>query len=271
MSKYKIGEFANFLGVTPDLIKHYEKYEIIKGEQDISTNYRYYDISQASPIMYSKMYQNMGFTLKEISNLLKEPNINEFFSELNKKKEKLKFQIDKENLVYFNLQEIIKYQEEIINNEFDGCWEIKDIDDFYFFEHTDNYNINKELKNKKLIDDWINLLPITSLCTRIFSTENNFDSVSFGLSCNGKIANKFGIDNSEHLIKINKKKFLVYKSKLTAKSGIPYLLQEKILKKPLELAKNHNLEIKGDIYAKILFQTDENGENFVFRIIYLPI
>lgn len=271
MSKYKIGEFANFLGVTPDLIKHYEKYEIIKGEQDISTNYRYYDISQASPIMYSKMYQNMGFTLKEISNLLKEPNINEFFSELNKKKEKLKFQIDKENLVYFNLQEIIKYQEEIINNEFDGSWEIKTIESFYFFEHTENYNTTTELKNKKSIDDWINLLPITNLCTRIFSTKDEFDSISFGLSINTEIAKNFEIDDSEHLIKINKQKYLIFKSKLISSNGIPYMLQEKILKAPLALIKKHRFQIKGDIYAKILFQTNMNGENCVFRIIYIPI
>ncbi|SDE98856.1 hypothetical protein SAMN04488542_104132 [Fontibacillus panacisegetis] len=33
MNKYKIGDFAVNLGVSPDLLKHYEKYNIISSEK----------------------------------------------------------------------------------------------------------------------------------------------------------------------------------------------------------------------------------------------
>ena len=44
MKQYRIGDFAKYLGVTPDLLKHYEDVGIIQSRRSES-GYRYYSFS----------------------------------------------------------------------------------------------------------------------------------------------------------------------------------------------------------------------------------
>ena len=52
------------------MIKHYGKYGIIKSEADEQTDYRYFNINQGEKIIESKKYRNLGFTIKELADLI---------------------------------------------------------------------------------------------------------------------------------------------------------------------------------------------------------
>ncbi len=271
MSEYKIGDFANYLGVTPDLLKHYEKYNIIQGVKDEQTNYRYYSFWQSSNILYSKMYQNMGFTLKEIAHLISEATTEELFLELNSKSACISETIKKQDYILNSIKELISYEREIKTNSFDGVWEIKNIEDFYFLPHSENCKYSEELIGNVEVQQWINLLPVTSLCTKIGFQDGEEESIYFGLSVGGECARKFDFDLSRPIEKVTGNKVLIYKSRQVAIKADPLKLSDRLLKEPMELIEKHSFKIKGDIYIKTLFQTMENDETVIYRLIFIPI
>ena len=48
--QYRIGDYAKYLGVTPDFLKHYEQFRIVSSEQK-ENGYRYYPFGQSYKIL----------------------------------------------------------------------------------------------------------------------------------------------------------------------------------------------------------------------------
>ncbi len=69
---FRIGEFSKLCGLSADTLYHYEKQKIlIPMSVDSFTGYRYYDASQIVTVNKILALKDAGFSLVEISNLLK--------------------------------------------------------------------------------------------------------------------------------------------------------------------------------------------------------
>ncbi len=70
---FRIGEFSKLCGLSADTLYHYEKQKIlIPMSVDKFTGYRYYDASQIVTVNKILALKDAGFSLMEISNLMKE-------------------------------------------------------------------------------------------------------------------------------------------------------------------------------------------------------
>ena len=69
MKQYRIGDFARYLGVTPDLLKHYEEVGLLQPERTES-GYRYYPFHTTALLIECVRLRNYGMTLREISEIL---------------------------------------------------------------------------------------------------------------------------------------------------------------------------------------------------------
>ena len=70
---FRIGEFSKLCGLSTDTLYHYEKQKIlIPMSVDKHTGYRYYDASQIVTVNKILALKDAGFSLTEISKLLKE-------------------------------------------------------------------------------------------------------------------------------------------------------------------------------------------------------
>ena len=66
----KIGELADFSGISTKALRVYEKMELIKPVKvDEETGYRYYSPDQVKDVEALLEWKDMGFSLKEIQNL----------------------------------------------------------------------------------------------------------------------------------------------------------------------------------------------------------
>ena len=66
---YRIGDYARYMGVTPDFLKHYEENGLLE-VQYTSSGYRYYDFDQSSRILEYMRLRNYGVTVKDMSRML---------------------------------------------------------------------------------------------------------------------------------------------------------------------------------------------------------
>lgn len=68
-TNYRIGEFAEYMGVTPDFLKHYEECGLLDVHHS-ENGYRYFNFDQSSRILEYMRLRNYGVTVKEMRAML---------------------------------------------------------------------------------------------------------------------------------------------------------------------------------------------------------
>ena len=71
MKQYRIGDYAKYLGVSPDFLKHYEEQGLITPSRS-GSGYRYYSFTTTMRLIECVRLRNYGMTLREIREILTE-------------------------------------------------------------------------------------------------------------------------------------------------------------------------------------------------------
>lgn len=272
MDKYKIGDFAANLGVTPDLLKHYEKYNIISSEKRGEGAYRFYNFSQVPQILESKKFQKLGFKLREIENMLNHNSIDTLVDSLIDKTEVLAEEISDKQLVLHYAQNLCKVLRALQDDNFDGKWYIGKIGSFYFFPHSKGYNFAPQ--SKSVLDhlsNWIDAIPVVEQCSRITFHNNKYNNLIFGLSISKENADvlKLYIENPvEDLVE---SWGLIYQSTQAGGSPKEQDFINRILERPLHILEKHHLIPNGDILIRTLLETLDKDERYYHRMIMIPL
>jgi DNA-binding transcriptional MerR regulator/effector-binding domain-containing protein len=96
----QIGEFAKICNVSVQSLHYYDKIDYIKPVYiDPETNYRYYSNDQVLYLLNTKLFQSVGFKLKEIKEILKNNSIENIMNVYYEKQKELETEI-------YKLQEI---------------------------------------------------------------------------------------------------------------------------------------------------------------------
>ena len=80
MEKYKIGNVARILGISPDLLRYYEKKGVVKPTKDVHNDYRYYDFWDINFLLDCLWFKNFGFSIEQISEMVRIPSAEELSS-----------------------------------------------------------------------------------------------------------------------------------------------------------------------------------------------
>ena len=88
MKRYRIGDFARELGVTPDFLKYCEKHGYLTPQTE-PNGYRYYDFTSAAPVIEYMKLRNQGFTAREINEALRESSFGGTIARMESRREEL--------------------------------------------------------------------------------------------------------------------------------------------------------------------------------------
>lgn len=165
MKRYKIGQFAKEMGVTQDLIKHYEKYGIVVPEKDEESHYRYYSIRQGERLIESKLYRNLGFSIRESADLILNQDLANIRAGLAQKRTELEEEAAR----------LARYAQHIGELERactafdapDGAWRIGELSGFYFLKQTENQGFSQGEDVQSRVNQWLEHIPITFQALRM--------------------------------------------------------------------------------------------------------
>ena len=68
--QYRIGDFARYLGVTAEFLKHYQESGLLDVTQRAESGYRYYGFDQSARILQYMRLRNYGISVKEMGPFL---------------------------------------------------------------------------------------------------------------------------------------------------------------------------------------------------------
>ena len=92
--KFLIGELARIFSISSDTLRHYDKLGLLKPEHDSNNNYRYYDIRSMFKLSRILFLKNLGISLGEINDYMKNKNRERLLSMLRKKNEEIDARIN---------------------------------------------------------------------------------------------------------------------------------------------------------------------------------
>ena len=166
MRQYRIGEFAKYLGVTPDLLKHYEELGLLKPVRSKS-GYRYYSFDTAFMLFESIRLRNYGMTLREIQLILAQKTVSgqKMEERFRNNMEVLRMEASFNQALADDYEEFLEWREPL--RERDADWSIRWSRPMCFLPHAvgDEFLDNPELYD--IHREWMSLVPLVKASLQV--------------------------------------------------------------------------------------------------------
>lgn len=194
-TNYRIGEFAEYMGVTPDFLKHYEECGLLDVHHS-ENGYRYFNFDQSSRILEYMRLRNYGVTVKEMRAMLM-ADADEALLLLDKKVEELRRQADRISAVLEEHKRVHAWQQKRRIKPVD--WEVREVEAHYFLPHTMDSNFIRDERIYPLLKIWTSWLPIAKSAMHLKAVESGDKRYlpCWGVILPKSIAERYGIPTSE--------------------------------------------------------------------------
>lgn len=177
--EYRIGDFARFLGVTAEFLKHYQDSGLLSVDQRPS-GYRYYGFEQSERVLQYLRLRNYGVSVKDMKALLT-GDTSAAMEKLDEKADELLAQIERMKGVAEEHRHLRAWYE--AHQEKPEDWEIRNVEPFYFLSHTSSRDFLRDERIYEILRDWTAWLPVTKSAMRVaHAGEPSIAELGWGLA-----------------------------------------------------------------------------------------
>jgi len=157
--RYKIGEVAGILGISPDLIRYYEEKGVVSPAKDPNNNYRYYDTWDINYLIDCLWYKNFGFGIEQIGNMVAECSYDMMLQKLEDKSEDIMAVIRRQELL---LQRIRMFCERLTSTKsYLGKCELQSNNEFARYINRRNFTYDNSQVIRDLNRKWLRYMPFS--------------------------------------------------------------------------------------------------------------
>lgn len=259
MQRYRIGDYAHYMGVTPDLLKHYEQIGLITPSVSES-GYRFYPFNQSSRLLSCMTLRSYGVPLKEMRDMLCEDDLPAFMDKLGAHADALRRQIAFHTAVLEDYEAQTAWFARMADREED--WAVVETPAFLFLPHSDLYTFLNDSRIYALLDGWIPRMPLvkSTLCIRADPSDCG-SPYCWGLAVRKSLADKHGLplNDAVRLLPASKRFVWDFRGlRLQKDEFLPKAIHERIVAR----LRTMNMAPTGDMFMVSLAQTHE-GEQLV--------
>jgi DNA-binding transcriptional MerR regulator len=254
--KYKIGEVSKFFGISPDLLRYYEKKNVIKPTRDNDNNYRYYDSREINVFLCTSLwYKSFGFSVEQTSRIAAECSCSDLLSLMEEKKNELQRKIDIQRLLLQRAHEHIgdiKRTEELL-----GKCEIALCPASVRYINKKDFIFDNSKQMQKINQQWQKYMPFTYRCVEVTPKEIQTGGGSYtcGYSLNMDYVKEFDVKIEPPLI--------AFSSQPCIHSAVRHLGRSPFsphdLDYILDFARENDLILTGNVYGNVVCNFVDEG------------
>lgn len=190
MKHFRIGDFARFLGVTSDFLKHYEAAGLLKVEHRES-GYRYFTFDQSARVISCMRLRNYGVPVKEMGKMLS-PDPEEVFGRLDGKADELEETVRRLQGIADEHRRLRRWYEAHRGKPLD--WEIRETETIHFLPHTDDQDFKRDERIFELLKTWGSWMPITKSTLKVEpSAACGKNALNWGFSVRESVLKRYRI------------------------------------------------------------------------------
>ncbi len=236
MKKYRIGDYAKYLGVTPDLLKYYEEMGIITSERSES-GYRYYPFNVAPKLFECIRLRNYGMTLKDIKQMIT-GDIPEEFSWDEYLENDMKMM---EEEIRFDQALIDNYQEykeaRALLGDKPNDWLVRNNDELLFLPHSNGHEFLDDPRIYEILKPWMEVIPIVRSATL---TEAD-GTMKWGFVVKKRFLDALKLPINDVVVHFKPQKSFYYMFAGSSLAGLPMTPDQRD-REPLDLMASMNLK-----------------------------
>ena len=264
--KYRIGEMAEFFGLTKEAIRYYERKGIVTSTRDWQTGYRYYERDEITTLKQIRTYESLGFSLDEAQAMVVETT----FSEMEKRLDQKLLELKKKEEAIARMRQELERQQTSAQAFQAGQIELRILPETYFWRRVpDEASARTETERERIARErseekrWVEAMPPVVLCGLHYDKSLNPCKV-FGSAIPKNTAETLGLPLSCAVLLPERLCTVGYaEAKLGDKPDIGRLVS---------WTHERGYSICGDIYATLrLVYKKENGERWGVHEFFLPV
>lgn len=264
--KYRIGEMAEFFGLTKEAIRYYERKGIVTSTRDERTGYRYYERDEITTLKQIRTYESLGFSLDDAQAMAVETTFSEMEERIDRKLSELK----KKEAAIARMRQELERQQVSANAFKSGRMELRVMPETYFWRRVPDEASAKTEAEREWIartrseeKRWVEAMPPVVLCGLHYDKDLNPSQV-FGSVIAKNTAESLGLPLSCAVLLPERLCAVGYaEAKLGDKPDIGRLVL---------WTREQDYRICGDIYAVLrLVYKKEDGERWGVHEFFLPV
>ena len=194
-AQYRIGDFARFLGVTPDFLKHYEEKGLLEA-QHRKSGYRFFGFGETYKVVEFMRLRNYGASVRDMGRMLC-TNPDDAVRALDEKAADIAKEIERQQALLEEHRRIKAWMAERRGRSFD--WEVREVENCWFLPHSNGQAFLKDPRIYELIQAWFAWMPMVK-SSMLVSVSDDPDAVykcQWGLAVTQAHAERYGLPANE--------------------------------------------------------------------------
>jgi len=267
--QYRIGDYAKYLGVTPDFLKHYEQFRIVSSEPR-ENGYRYYPFGQSYRILESMRLRGYGLPLRDIDVALIDEDADAVMGRLDARVGEIERQIRFDQAIISEHRALRAWFDQMQGKKKD--WHVAQSEEMLFLPHTSKRNFLKDSRIYDILGEWLDLMPMVKsvMCVpQPASFDEPLGEYAWGLLVPVHIAQQFQLPVNDAVLRLPPKKTFFYHF-----NGVswPQLDPQELLHSDLyEKMSQMGLKPAGDIFMTMFMYTHIDTESLRYGYYAVPI
>ena len=127
--KYRIGEMAEFFGLTKEAIRYYERKGIVTSIRDERTGYRYYERDEITTLKQIRTYESLGFSLDDAQAMA----VATTFSEMEERLDQKLLELKKKEAAIARMRQELERQQRDLDGFKSGRMGLRMMPETYFW------------------------------------------------------------------------------------------------------------------------------------------
>lgn len=265
--RYKIGDVAGILGISPDLIRYYEEKGVVSPKKDPHNNYRYYDTWDINYLIDCLWYKNFGFGIEQIANMVSECSYDNILDKLENKGEDIMAIIRRQELL---LQRIKLFCERLTSTKsYLGKCELTESAEFVRYINRRNFTYDNSPVLRELTRKWLKYMPFSR---RYFEMPKDAlaevrGDYEWGFSLGMQYVEEFKVEIKPPV------EFMP--SRLCVHSSFKIIGKDKFSTQHIDYMVNYasetGYEVAGDAFGNLACSVVEDGEPAGYFEVWLPV
>jgi len=266
--KYKIGDIARILGVSPDLLRYYEKKGIVKPIKDPNNDYRYYEPWDVNFLMDCIWYKSFHFGIDQVADIITNSTAEEVADTLDKKVVELRAEIRRNELLVRRARE---HQADLLRlkNEQGKCvLRVSPVMVRYINRYNEKYDNSDAVQ--VVGKEWLEYMPFTHRCFEMpvedISDKRREGRFSWGFSLTPDYVRELGVKVRPPAVYLKSQPCIYTVFTSSGKGNFsPHKLEYVV-----DFAKKNGLKLTGDARGNLLASVLEEGKLTGFFEVWVP-
>ena len=268
-SAYRIGDYARYMGVTPDFLKHYEQNGLLQAEHR-PNGYRYFDFEDSARLLECMRLRNHGVVVRQMGALLDETPGLAAFAVLQDHVEAMRRRVERDSAVVAEFEAVSRWMAARRMKPFD--WEVVQMEAAWFLPHSDGRHFLEDPQIYEVLPEWMDWMPVVRSVLRFSAAPQTPEDFSFrwGLGLRESRALRHGIPKNGAVEMRPAAKALRWHRAGALPRGVISMLADRSL--PLfGVLDRLGLQPKGDGWMDILMTANRAHARETYAVFTVPV